>query len=42
MIFISLEKKYVINGEVLNRKSVLSAIQKYKGHAYTTCITIKT
>lgn len=40
MIFISLERK--INEEVLNRKSVLSAIQKYRGHAYTTCITIET
>lgn len=40
MIFISLERK--INGEVLNRKSVLSAIQKYRGHAYMTCITIET
>lgn len=41
-LFHKKEKEYVIGGQVLNRKGILSAIQKYRGHAYTTYITIKT
>lgn len=41
-LFHKKEKEYVIGGQVLNRKGILSAIQKYRGHVYTTYITIKT